>query len=300
MTIQNIMDARNRYKTAYKNYMSVMWNIRKNELIIRVKLDDGQIHNWSNAKVRMYQAIISKAHSNVNIDINSNDDTIAGTLKFTYKKRPLVFSVDEWTDVIEVFLEEGYKFLDVENENVIDIGTNIGDSTIYFAVNNAKRVLGLEPYPHSYSMALKNLEQNDIGKEKVILLNAGYGEDGLIKVKTNVTNTHGTNLKSSNEGTEIRTISLKTLLKEYDYESPVLKMDCEGCEYNLLKEDNDTLKKFKRMQIEYHYGYEKLKEKLENCGFDVTFTKPVQIYNKDASNPNMVIGQIYAKLPNDS
>ena len=294
------MDARNRYKTAYKNYMSVMWNIRKNELIIRVKLDDGQIHNWSNAKVRMYQAIISKAHSNVNIDINSNDDTIAGTLKFTYKKRPLVFSVDEWTDVIEVFLEEGYKFLDVENENVIDIGTNIGDSTIYFAVNNAKRVLGLEPYPHSYSMALKNLEQNDIGKEKVILLNAGYGEDGLIKVKTNVTNTHGTNLKSSNEGTEIRTISLKTLLKEYDYESPVLKMDCEGCEYNLLKEDNDTLKKFKRMQIEYHYGYEKLKEKLENCGFDVTFTKPVQIYNKDASNPNMVIGQIYAKLPNDS
>ena len=300
MTIQNIMDARNRYKTAYKNYMSVMWNIRKNEPIIRVKLGDGQIHNWSNAKIRMYQAMISKTHSNVNIDVNSNDDSIVGTLKFTYKKRPLVFSVDEWTDLIEVFLEEGYKFLDVENENVIDIGTNIGDSTIYFAVNNAKRVLGLEPYPHSYLMALKNLEQNDIGKEKVILLNAGYGEDGLIKVKTDVTNTHGTNLKSSNEGTEIKTITLKTLLKEYDYESPVLKMDCEGCEYNLLKEDNDTLKKFKRIQIEYHYGYEKLKEKLENCGFDVTFTKPVHIYNKDASNPNMVIGQIYAKLPDDS
>ncbi|ARD84815.1 SAM-dependent methyltransferase [Ferroplasma acidiphilum] len=289
-----------RYRKNYVNYFSVMYNLRKNKSIIKVKLRDGQIHNWSNWKVKMYNAITLKAHSNVNIDVNSNDDLIAGTIKFTYKKRPLVFSVDEWTDIIEVFIEEGYKFLDVENENVIDIGTNIGDSTIYFAVSNAKRVLGLEPYPHSYSIALKNLEQNDIGKEKVILLNAGYGEDGLIKVKMDVTNTHGTNLKSSNEGTEIRTISLKTLLKEYDYESPVLKMDCEGCEYNLLKEDNDTLKKFKRMQIEYHYGYEKLKEKLENCGFDVTFTKPVQIYNKDASNPNMVIGQIYAKLPNDS
>lgn len=300
MRIKKIMDARNSYKTAYKNYMNVMYNIRKNKPIIRIKLRGGQTHNWSNAKVRMYEAITSRSHSNVNIDVNSNDDSISGTLKFTYKGTSLVFSVDEWTDISEVFLEEGYKFLDVENENVIDIGTNIGDSTIYFVVNNAKRVLGLEPYPHSYSIALKNLERNDIGKERVILLNAGYGEDGLIKIGMDVKNTHGTNLKSSNNGTEIRTISLKTLLKEYNYESPVLKMDCEGCEYNLLKEDNDTLKKFKRIQIEYHYGYEKLMEKLENCGFAVTFTTPEHIYNKDASNPNMIIGQIYAKFLGDS
>ncbi len=131
-------------------------------------------------------------------------------------------------------------------------------------------------------------------------MNAGYGEDGLIKVRTDVKNTHGTDLNSSNEGSEIRTISLKTLLKEYDYESPVLKMDCEGCEYNLLKEDNDTIEKFKRIQIEYHYGYEKLKDKLENCGFVVSYTKPLHLYNKDASNPNMVIGQVYAKLLADS
>jgi len=297
MAIKNIADARSRYKTAYKNYMSVMYNIRRNKPIIKVKLSGGQTHNWSNAQVRLYEAIISKAHSNVNIDVNSNDEPIAGMLKFTYKKRPLVFSVDEWTDIIEVFVEEGYKFLDVENENVIDIGTNIGDSTIYFAVNNAKRVIGLEPYPHSYQMALKNIERNDIEKERVILLNAGYGEDDLIRVRKDVTNTHGTNLKPTSEGTEIRTLSLKALLKEYTYESPVLKMDCEGCEYNLLNEDNDILKKFKRIQIEYHYGYEKLKKKLENCGFDVTFTTPIHIYNKDASNPNMVVGQLYAKLP---
>jgi len=300
MKILNIMGAIKRYKIVYKNYLSVMWNIRKNKPIIKVKLRSGQTHNWSNAKVNMYNAITSKVHSNVNIDVDSNDDSMVGTLKFMYKERSLVFSVDEWTDIIDVFVEECYKFLDVENENVVDIGTNIGDSTIYFAVNNARRVLGLEPYPHSFSMALKNIERNNIEKEKVILLNAGYGEDSLIKVRSDVTNTHGTDLKSSTEGTEIRTISLKTLLKEYNYENPVLKMDCEGCEYNLLKEDNETLKKFKRIQIEYHYGYEKIKTKLENCGFVVSFTKPVHIYNKDASNPNMVIGQIYATLPDAS
>ena len=34
--------------------------------------------------------------------------------------------------------------------------------------------------------------------------------------------------------------------------------DCEGCEYNLLNEDCDILKKFKRIQLEYHHGYNKL------------------------------------------
>lgn len=259
-----------------------------------MKLRSGQKHNWSHWKVTMYNVITSKVHSNVNIDINSDDDSIVGTLKFTYKGRSLVFSVDKWTDIVKVFVDEGYKFLDIENENVIDIGTNIGDSTIYFAVNNAKRVLGLEPYPHSFLLASENIKMNNL-EEKITLLNAGYGEDGLIKVQSDLQNTHGTDLKPSNEGTKIRTISLKTLLKEYDYENPVLKMDCEGCEYNLLKEDNETLKKLKRIQIEYHYGYEELKKRLEDAGFSVSFTKPSHIYNKDASNPNMVIGQLYAK-----
>ena len=57
----------------------------------------------------------------------------------------------------------------------------------------------------------------------------------------------------------------------------------EGCEYNLLKEDNNTLKKFKRIQIEYHYGYEKLKEKLEEAGFTVSYSTPEKVFNTDAT-----------------
>jgi len=64
----------------------------------------------------------------------------------------------------------------------------------------------------------------------------------------------------------------------------------------LGNEDNNTLKKFKRIQIEYHYGYEKLKEKLEDAGFTVTYTKPIKFFNKDATEQNMILGFIYAKL----
>ena len=56
------------------------------------------------------------------------------------------------------------------------------------------------------------------------------------------------------------------------------------------------MKKFKRVQIEYHYGYEKLKEKLEEAGFSVTYSKPVKKINKDATEQSMVMGFIYAKL----
>ena len=184
--------------------------------------------------------------------------------------------------------------MNVENENVIDIGTNIGDSPIYFALNNAKRVLGLEPYPHPFLLASENIKMNNL-EEKITLLNAGYGEDGSIKVRTDLKDTHGTNLKSSNEGTEIRIISLKTLLKENNFDTAVLKMDCEGCEYNIVNEQDETLRKFKRIQMEYHYGYEKLKSKLEEAGFTVRYTEPTKSYNKDAINPNMSVGYIYAE-----
>jgi hypothetical protein len=73
-------------------------------------------------------------------------------------------------------------------------------------------------------------------------------------------------------------------------------MDCEGCEYeSILNENDETLKIFKKIQLEYHYGYEKLKEKLEKLGFRVECTKPLKVYNPDATNPNLEVGYIYAE-----
>ncbi len=73
-------------------------------------------------------------------------------------------------------------------------------------------------------------------------------------------------------------------------------MSCEGYEYNLLYEDNCTLQKFKQMEIEYFYGYEKLKDKLEECGFIVKHSEPMKNYNKESYNPHRMIGYIYAEL----
>ena len=284
-----MVDARSRYKIAYKNYISVMWNIWRGKNKIKVILQNGNSRYLNHTLLWDYAVLI--ANKNVNIyDLPSDSNGI----KFTYKGKSITLEHGVG-DISAVFGNEEYSFLDAQNEIVVDIGANIGDTSIYFASNNAKKIIGIEPYPYSYNMARKNIKKNNL-EDKIILLNAGYGEDGTVKVNPNFENSIGSDLKSFNEGMNIKILSLKTLLNDYHIDNAVLKMDCEGCEYNLLKEDNDTLKKFKKMQIEYHYGYEKLKEKLEDAGFTVTYTKPMKSVNTNATEQNMVSGYIYATL----
>ena len=288
MRIKDIMYVRKRYKKVYKNYMSVMLNVRRGKNKINVILQDGNSIYFSNNLAWGYTQLI--ANKNIQIyDLHPDSNSI----KFTYKDNNVTLE-NGIGAVGEVFGLEEYGFLDVENEIVVDIGANIGDSTIYFALNNAKNVIALEPYPYSYNIALNNIKKNNI-EEKIILLNAGYGQDGTAKINPDYKSTGCSELKSFNDGIDVTTLSLKTLLNYYSINNAVLKMDCEGCEYNLLKEDNDILKKFKRIQIEYHYGYEKLKEKLEDAGFIVTYSKPEKRYNQDAADHNTVVGYIYAK-----
>jgi ribosomal protein L11 methylase PrmA len=58
---------------------------------------------------------------------------------------------------IDVFLKQEYQFLPVKDRTVIDIGANVGDSSIYFALRGADKVIALEPLPTSYKMAKKIL-----------------------------------------------------------------------------------------------------------------------------------------------
>jgi len=36
------------------------------------------------------------------------------------------------------------------------------------------------------------------------------------------------------------------LINEFGIQEALLKMDCEGCEYNILNEDDDVLKKIQK------------------------------------------------------
>jgi FkbM family methyltransferase len=197
-------------------------------------------------------------------------------------------------DIFEVFIKEGYRFLNVKDKTVIDIGAGIGDSAIYFALNGAKKVISLEPYPYSFNFAVRNVKENNLD-EKVALLNAGYGKDGEIIVDDNLVSNAGTGLKGSERGRRIKIYSLKSLFGEFDLnDDAILKIDCEGCEYNLLNEEDSILANFSQIQIEYHYGYKGLVEKLRKGGFEVNYTEPTKMFGQSPSQTKMLIGYIYA------
>ncbi|MGH9926963.1 MAG: FkbM family methyltransferase, partial [Nitrososphaeraceae archaeon] len=75
-------------------------------------------------------------------------------------------------DVFNIFYKKEYEFLPVKDKVVIDIGANIADSSIYFAMNGAKKVIALEPFPKNFEIAQKNIAMNGF-TDKVELLNAG-------------------------------------------------------------------------------------------------------------------------------
>ena len=159
-------------------------------------------------------------------------------------------------------IDRQYKWLDVKNRDVVDIGANIGDTAIYFALKGAKHVYAFEPYPYSYNIAKKNIRLNHL-EDKITLLNEGCGKSGSIAIKEDYKNTVGTDLKNFKEGKKIRIESLDEIIKRFNLKHAVLKVDCEGCEYDLiLNASDEALHAFDQIIMEYHYGYRNLVKRL--------------------------------------
>jgi FkbM family methyltransferase len=198
-------------------------------------------------------------------------------------------------DVRGIYLDNIYQQLPVKGKAVVDIGANIADSSIYFALSGANKVIGLEPFPKNFQLAQKNIKFNRLS-DKITVYLAGCAADNRDTIVDPNFNSGCTSiLKDFKEGIKIPMLTLGNILSRNNLleDSPILKMDCEGCEYEtVLSADKHILQKFSHMMIEYHYGYKNLKEKIEKCGFKVSATKP-RIYA--SSRTNLREGDIFAE-----
>jgi len=135
-------------------------------------------------------------------------------------------------------------------------------------------------------------------ESRVTFINAAVGSKiGEIMVKSDAKVAAGADIGAirSGNGIHVKVVTLGWLLPEYGIGEAVLKMDCEGCEYEaILSEDDSVLRTFKEMVVEYHYGYRNLVEKLRRAGFKVRWTKPRYSFIAGAGNPHMFVGLIYA------
>jgi len=107
----------------------------------------------------------------IHYKINGNN------IELEYQNRKIYFYCDTNKQlsttinlISENFIERQYKWLDVEDKDVIDVGAALGDTAIYFALKGAKRVYAFEPYPYSYNIAKRNIRLNHLKKRSIFLM----------------------------------------------------------------------------------------------------------------------------------
>jgi len=153
----------------------------------------------------------------------------------------------------EIFFTEIYK-LDVEkNENlkIIDCGSNIGLSLLYFKLNYSNsEVIAFEPDQENYKLLKQNTDNWDFNK--ITLHQAAiWTENGDIAF-SNTGNLGGKIENTSNSGqgiSKVKSVRLKDILIE---KIDLLKIDIEGAEYEVIKDCKDSLHFISNLFIEYH------------------------------------------------
>jgi FkbM family methyltransferase len=169
---------------------------------------------------------------------------IKNNIKFRRMHNSIVWVVD---------LEE-YAFLNVSGKIVVDVGAYIGDSSIYFAIKGAKKVIAIEPHPLAFKEMLENIQLNRL-ENVIIPINAGLAsKHGKIRIENvDVESTHGIYHKLGNCESEVSAITLGEIINMYEIkDDAILKMDCEGCEYDIILNDYEHLKTFKELIFESH------------------------------------------------
>jgi len=185
--------------------------------------------------------------------------------------------------IIEVWYEKEYgnlKFLqNKKSSTVIDIGANIGAFTI-FVLNKYKDscVYSYEPESVNFNLLKKNVENNNFSSRVSLNAKAVTGEIGEASISIAGESSGLNSIKIIKEGRRSEIVSCVTLEDVFITNKisfcNLLKIDCEGSEYDLLY--NTPAKIFEIIEmiiLERHQvegqSYEDLNLYLEDCGFDV-------------------------------
>ena len=143
---------------------------------------------------------------------------------------------------------------------VIDVGAFVGGTAMYFILKGAGRVIAIEPLPANYEELLDNIHLNGI-EGRIITINAMVSSRRMIvEIPTNVPiyirggsigefRRHG-----AGSYVNIESITISDIINRFgiDPNDAVLKIDCEGCEFDVILNDYDHVRLFREFIFEYH------------------------------------------------
>jgi FkbM family methyltransferase len=195
--------------------------------------------------------------------------------------RPATTALADLFVLREVLVEETYRdvlpILPQKGLRVVDIGANLGSFTIW--LNQAAKVdeaFCFEPEPDSFRLLRFNLSRNNCAfahaLESAI---GGSSRKGQITLKQD--SPGGTNIYSPATGSErsaIQVVALSEWLSQTPGTFDLLKMDCEGSEWEIVRQTTPPdLARFRAVVAEVHEDPERLQPVesfgalLESAGF---------------------------------
>jgi len=158
----------------------------------------------------------------------------------------------------EIFLGNEYYFVaEHDNPYIIDCGSNIGMSILYFKMLYPdSRIVAFEPGEETYSCLEENVKinlLNFVDTHKAALSN----KEGNIEFYYDQDNAGSLRMSTKQERMPKQRQTVKTLLlsKHIDEEVDFLKIDIEGAELEVIEELSNAkkLSYVKQMLIEYHH-----------------------------------------------
>jgi len=186
--------------------------------------------------------------------------------------------------IYEIFFRRIYELLDVRNKTVVDVGSSIGDSPIYFALRGAVKVYAYEPLREIFPYLLENIKFNKM-ENTIFPSNVAISSTSrriFLKVDSEWLGASHTDCAKKGQGYWVDAQPLPL-------DADVLKMDCEGGEYDILSSIPHGSMKFKEIMLEFHSGSQQLVKILTQEGYSI----------EALEKHNNSIGLLYAKLKSD-
>jgi len=192
----------------------------------------------------------------------------------------------------EVFINDEYnKFPDISIEKgdvVLDIGGNYGLFALYSLREGASKVYSVEPVDEAYSVLTKlsnkfpiepiNLAITDDGEDvEMILDNFTPAKNCLMKYNDMFLN--------GGDKIKVKSNTINQLIGTIKEKVNLIKIDCEGCEYDIFKSINDNvLKEIPKLIVESHSEEttEFIVNKLKSNGFEYKLSGNI-IYAKNTN-----------------
>lgn len=210
-------------------------------------------------------------------------------IKLRTRSTDLQAFVNVW--IIKEYRIKGFEIL--EDDVIIDIGGHIGLFALYASIMSPKgKIISIEPYPQNFLLLKENIINNNLNNtifvnkaitdsNKNIELFIDTCDDAAHSIYDNGKNSICIN------GITLGEIMNKNQISKCD----MLKMDCEGAEFEIIKSlSDDDLLKIEKLCLEYHLKgnnslpLESLKNRLEKMNYHVNI-KPT----------NNFLGMLYAK-----